>query len=128
MTKMITRSLVLCYYNEDISWISNYLRNDLKIFVYDKSNSLSISQSNVTIVPSNNVRIVSEVAVKAITKIHKLDGPLGVKARNSNNNLIREKLNWDYNLSLREGISKTYNWINSQVNKKTKNENFYLGS
>ncbi len=63
-------------------------------------------------------RIVSEVSGKAITKIHKLDGPLGVKARNSNNNLIREKLDWDYNMSLREGISKTYKWINEQVKKQ----------
>lgn len=63
-------------------------------------------------------KIVSEVAGKVITKIHKLDGPLGVKARNSNNKLIREKLNWDYTMSLRQGISKTYKWINEQVNKK----------
>ena len=63
-------------------------------------------------------KIVSEVAGKVITRNHKLDGPLGVKARNSNNNLIREKLDWDYTMSLREGISKTYKWINEQVNKK----------
>ena len=63
-------------------------------------------------------RIVSEVAGKVITRVHKLDGPLGVKARNSNNNLIREKLNWDYTMSLRQGISKTYKWINEQVNKQ----------
>ena len=63
-------------------------------------------------------RIVSEVAGKVITRVHKLDGPLGVKARNSNNDLIREKLNWDYTMSLRQGISKTYKWINEQVNKQ----------
>lgn len=63
-------------------------------------------------------KIVSEVAGKVITKKHKLDGPLGVKARNSNNNLIREKLDWDYTMPLREGISKTYKWISEQVNKK----------
>jgi len=63
-------------------------------------------------------KIVSEVAGKVITRVHKLDGPLGVKARNSNNNLIREKLDWDYTMTLREGISRTYKWINEQVNKK----------
>ncbi len=63
-------------------------------------------------------KIVSEVAGKVITRVHKLDGPLGVKARNSNNNLIREKLDWDYTMTLREGISRTYKWINEQVNKQ----------
>ena len=49
---------------------------------------------------------------KKIKRKH-IDGPLGV--RNSNNDLVREKLNWDYSLSLEEGIEKTYSWIESQI-------------
>jgi hypothetical protein len=41
---------------------------------------------------------------------------LGVRGRNSNNDLIREKLQWDYSLPLQNGIEKTYNWIKSQIN------------
>ena len=37
--------------------------------------------------------------------------------RNSNNDLIREKLGWDYSQTLEEGISKTYNWISEQIQK-----------
>ena len=33
-----------------------------------------------------------------------IDGPLGVRGRNSNNDLIREKLGWDYSQTLEEGI------------------------
>ena len=51
---------------------------------------------------------------KTIVKKH-IDGPLGVRGRNSNNDLIREKLNWDYSQSLEEGIQKTYDWIYSQI-------------
>jgi GDP-D-mannose 3', 5'-epimerase len=58
----------------------------------------------------------AKVAGKAITKKH-IDGPLGVRGRNSNNDLIREKLQWDYSMSLEEGIRKTYNWIKEQINK-----------
>ena len=47
-------------------------------------------------------------------KRHKLDAPLGVRGRNSNNNLIREKLEWDYSMTLEMGIEKTYNWIFQQ--------------
>ena len=44
-----------------------------------------------------------------------MDGPLGVRGRNSNNDLVREKLEWDYSQTLEEGIRKTYEWINEQV-------------
>ncbi len=60
------------------------------------------------------VDIVAEVAGKEVKKIH-IDGPLGVRGRNSNNNLIREKLNWDYSQPLSVGIEKTYSWIYSQL-------------
>jgi GDP-D-mannose 3', 5'-epimerase len=59
----------------------------------------------------------AKVAGKAITKKH-IDGPLGVRGRNSNNDLIREKLQWDYSMSLEEGIRKTYDWINLQLKNK----------
>ena len=52
--------------------------------------------------------------------MHKLDAPLGVRGRNSNNDLIREKLGWDYEQTLEEGIRKTYNWIKEQINKEVK--------
>jgi nucleoside-diphosphate-sugar epimerase len=40
-----------------------------------------------------------------------------IRGRNSNNDLIREKLGWDYSQSLEEGIRKTYNWILEQIEK-----------
>ena len=62
------------------------------------------------------VDIASKVSGKKVDKKH-IDGPLGVRGRNSNNDLIREKLNWDYTSTLEEGIKKTYNWINDQIYK-----------
>ena len=61
------------------------------------------------------VDTAARVANKKVDKNH-IDGPLGVRGRNSNNNLIREKLDWDYSMPLEEGISKTYNWIKEQMN------------
>lgn len=60
------------------------------------------------------VEIVSEIAQKEIN-INHIDGPLGVRGRNSNNDLVRKKLNWDYQYSLKTGIEATYEWINKQV-------------
>jgi nucleoside-diphosphate-sugar epimerase len=60
-------------------------------------------------------RITSEVAQKNISIKH-VNGPMGVRGRNSNNDLIRRELGWDYSLSLKEGILKTYSWISNQLN------------
>ena len=64
------------------------------------------------------VDIAAKVANKTITKDH-IDVPhTGVRGRNSNNDLIREKLGWDYSMTLEEGIRKTYNWIMGQIAKE----------
>jgi GDP-D-mannose 3', 5'-epimerase len=60
------------------------------------------------------VKMVAGVADKVI-RIKNIPGPTGVRGRNSDNKLIREKLNWAPSQPLVDGISKTYEWINSQV-------------
>ena len=74
------------------------------------------SEEMVTI--NQLVDTAAKVSNKTVSKQHKLDAPLGVRGRNSNNDLIREKLGWDYSQSLEEGIRKTYTWIQSQIEKK----------
>ena len=70
------------------------------------------SEEMVTI--NELVDTVAKVSGKTVHKIN-IDGPTGVRGRNSNNDLIREELGWDYSTTLEEGISKTYNWINDQI-------------
>ena len=72
------------------------------------------SEEMVTI--NQLVETAAKVSGKVVQKVYKLDAPLGVRGRNSNNDLIREKLGWDYSQTLEEGISKTYNWIKEQMN------------
>jgi len=74
------------------------------------------SEEMVTI--NQLVETAAKVSGKEVKKQHKLDAPLGVRGRNSNNDLIREKLGWDYSQSLEEGIRKTYNWICGQIKTK----------
>ena len=74
------------------------------------------SEEMVTI--NELVRIAAKVAGKSIGRNH-IDGPLGVRGRNSNNDLIRKELGWDYTQTLEEGIRKTYNWIEQQICKET---------
>ena len=74
------------------------------------------SEEMVTI--NDLLKITAKVAGAAVSKRHKLDAPLGVRGRNSNNDLVREKLGWDYEQSLEEGIAKTYAWIEEQVKSR----------
>ena len=73
------------------------------------------SEEMITI--NDLVKMVAKVAGKTI-KIKNISGPTGVRGRNSDNKLIREKLNWAPSQPLIEGISKTYEWINSQIETK----------
>lgn len=61
---------------------------------------------------------LAEMAMKAANKkltLKHIPGPIGVRGRNSDNNLIKKKLNWAPSESLYEGIEKTYKWISHQV-------------
>jgi len=73
------------------------------------------SEEMVTI--NQLVDTAAKVAGKTIEKNH-IDGPLGVRGRNSNNDLIRKELGWDYSMTLEEGIRRTYNWIMSEISKE----------
>jgi GDP-D-mannose 3',5'-epimerase len=70
------------------------------------------SEEMVTI--NGLVDIVCDIAGKTLEKNH-VPGPTGVRGRNSDNRLIQEKLGWQPSRSLREGLEKTYEWIEYQV-------------
>ena len=74
------------------------------------------SEEMVTI--NQLVDTAAKVSNKEVKKNH-IDGPLGVRGRNSNNDLIREKLGWDYSQTLEEGIRKTYEWISEQIKNQS---------
>jgi nucleoside-diphosphate-sugar epimerase len=59
-------------------------------------------------------QMIAKVAGKRITIQH-IPGPLGVRGRNSDNRLIREKLQWAPSRPLAEGLEKQYRWVEAQV-------------
>lgn len=71
-----------------------------------------------------SINKLAEIGMKSAGKTIKLKhitGPLGVRGRNSDNHLIREKLNWSPSQPLHVGISLTYNWIKEQIEKSSSN-------
>lgn len=61
--------------------------------------------------------IIIGISGKKITIKH-INGPLGVRGRNSDNKLIGEKLGWKPDYPLKKGLITTYDWINKQLIKK----------
>jgi len=60
---------------------------------------------------------VAEVAGKHIIRQHDLSKPQGVRGRNSDNTKLRQVLDWEPQMPLREGLVPTYGWIESELKK-----------
>jgi GDP-D-mannose 3',5'-epimerase len=61
------------------------------------------------------VDIVEEIAGVKLQRKYKLDAPKGVNGRNSDNTKILKYLGWEPSIRLRDGMQKTYEWIESQM-------------
>jgi nucleoside-diphosphate-sugar epimerase len=105
-----TRSFL--YIDDCIDAVRNFMSQD------DFHGPVNIgSEEMVTI--NQLVEIVKEISTKTHLEIKHIDGPTGVRGRNSDNVLIWEKLHWNPVYELREGLKKTYEWIEDRVYEKT---------
>ena len=71
--------------------------------------------SNELVTINQLVDIIEEIANVKLRRKYKLDAPLGVRGRNSDNTKIKKYLGWEPNTPLRVGIAETYSWIFEQV-------------
>jgi GDP-D-mannose 3', 5'-epimerase len=67
-------------------------------------------------------RIVIAVSGKHDLELVHVDGPQGVRGRNSNNSRLREVLGWEPEISLEDGLEPTYRWIEEQVERSAERE------
>ncbi len=63
------------------------------------------------------VDMVAKIAGKKIYKTHDVTKPQGVRGRNSDNSRLRQVLGWEPTLSLEDGLTRTYAWIQDQLTK-----------
>jgi nucleoside-diphosphate-sugar epimerase len=66
------------------------------------------------------VDIVEDIAGIRLTRTYDLNAPKGVNGRNSDNTLILEKLGWEPSIKLRDGLERTYAWIEQEILTGTK--------
>lgn len=97
-------------------YIDEAVEGILRLLDSDYTEPINIG-SNELISVNELAQMVIDISGKKLT-IKNVDGVQGVRGRNSDNNLIKEKLLWQPTQLLRTGIEKLYLWVNSQVNKK----------
>ena len=96
-------------------YIDECLEGITKLMESDFTYPINIGSDQLISIEDLTHKIISISGKKL--KIKNIDGPIGVKGRNSDNNLIKEKLNWSPNKPLEEGLIETYKWINNKVNE-----------
>jgi len=70
------------------------------------------------------IELIEEISDYKVNKNYQLDKPKGVRGRSSNNDLIKKTIGWDSNITLKEGLKETYNWIYTQMTSGSNNNKF----
>lgn len=96
-------------------YIDECIEGSLKLARSNFAGPVNIGSDEMVTI--NELVAITEKVSKKKVNIKHIEGPLGVRGRNSDNKLIKEKLNWAPSKSLEDGIKKTYDWINTQVQK-----------
>ncbi len=64
-------------------------------------------------------RLIIDISGKRDIRLRHIDGPQGVRGRNSDNTRLREVLGWEPGIDLRTGLEPTYRWIDQQVRERS---------
>jgi len=102
-----TRSF--CYIDDCVVGIYKLMRSDYH-------EPLNLGQDRLVTI-DELADIIAHIAGICIIKKH-IPGPQGVRGRNSDNTRLRQVLNWEPQISLEEGLARTYTWIEEQVRMK----------
>ncbi len=95
-------------------YIDDCTKGTQMIFNSDIHEPLNLGSDELVTI-NQLVDIVEEIAGIKVKRNYNLSAPKGVNGRNSDNTLIQEKLGWAPSISLREGLAKTYAWIESEM-------------
>jgi nucleoside-diphosphate-sugar epimerase len=102
-----TRSF--CYIDDCVKGIDRLMRSDFR-------EPINLGQDRMVTI-NELADMVAAIAGARILKKH-VAGPMGVRGRNSDNTLLRQVLQWEPEISLEEGLARTYRWIEEQVRQQ----------
>ncbi len=102
-------------------YVDDCIEGTLRLFESDYSEPVNIgSDEQVSI--NQMIEIIEDISgIKKLERVYQLDKPKGVRGRSSNNDLVKEVLNWSFKIKLKEGLKKTYDWISAETSKEGSN-------
>jgi len=106
-----TRSF--CYIDDCVEGIERIMHSDVK-------EPLNLGSDEMVSMIDMGHMALQYAGKKDTVKIRHIPGPEGVRGRNSDNTLIKQLLGWAPSISLKDGLGKTYVWINVQISKEEK--------
>ena len=108
-------------------YIDDCIKGTMDVFNSDSSEVFNIgSEEQVSI--NQMIKMIEEIAEFDVKKNYQLDKPKGVRGRSSDNSYVTEKIGWKSENSLKEGLRKTYKWIEQQINSGSNIDKFCRGS
>lgn len=105
------------------TYIDDCLEGTLRLMQSDVSDPLNVGSDQLVTI-NQLVSIVESIAGLSLKRRYKLDAPKGVRGRNSDNTLIRERLGWAPSVPLETGMRHTYSWIFEQMTAETRRRIF----
>ena len=108
-------------------YIDDCIKGTLDVFNSDSSEVYNIgSEEQVSI--NQMITMIEEIADFNVKKNYQLDKPKGVRGRSSDNSYVTKKIGWNPENSLKEGLTKTYKWIEQQINSGSNIDKFCRGN
>ena len=105
-------------------FVDDCIEATLKLFNSNKHGPINIgSEEQVSI--NQMIEMIESIAKYEVIKKYDLSKPVGVKGRSSNNELIKKQLNWSPKLNLYEGLSITYDWIETMIKKNVNSSSIF---
>ena len=105
------------------AYIDDCITGTIKLFLSDHKDPLNIGSSEQVSI-NQMISIIEDISNYNIEKNFQLDKPLGVRGRSSDNTKIKEVLSWEPEVSLKDGLTKTYNWIYNQLQSGNNSNKF----
>ena len=102
------------------TYIDDCVHGTLALTASDVTEPLNIGSDQLVTI-NQLVDIVEQIAGVTLKRRYRLDAPKGVRGRNSDNTLVRERLGWAPSIRLEEGLRRTYDWIHGQMTASVSN-------
>jgi len=98
-------------------YVDDCVVGTLKVTAGQSAEPVNVGSSELVSI-NQMVSIIEQIAGITVKRNYKLDAPLGVRGRNSDNTMIQEIYRWEPSIRLADGLERTYRWIYDQLSAR----------